>query len=381
MSNHLLELIISVTVGMVILAVAITFILPDESPITMQYDDYIEVSGDVETSGPLEIVEINGIKYVHATDVGTGSINANNQHKTVTVNKAELDVYLITGQSNSGNFAYDTNKVEIPDFGTAYYYGTYDRSLCYWGWTPTVYASTPCDMFPVTSDIVGKAMVGDKNPNFAKTYYEVTGHKTYWICGGIGGVSITSFVSGGELYTYNASVINDAISKVDTDKFNINIRDYIWIQGENDATLDVNTYKTIFTAFNTALTTNSGYCDVVFNKCWISLMPEIYPNSRQAQIELSEELDNVEIATDAANKFTVANGCLAEDGVHYSQKGDNIISAALVNKCVSNVSDPIPANSDIKFDKIPSIVSVIPVVIIVAILMSIVGVIIRSRTD
>lgn len=388
--NKLLTALLMGAVAIILLACVYVPIANDavNNTATMYYDDYIEIPSGCTCEGNAEIVNIAGKEYIHANDVGNAKISKNDVSIDITISKAELDIYLITGQSNSGNYVYDLHAANIPPLGSCYYYGYENEGLCYPGF---VYHASECDMHPVTSINDNELVVADKCPNFCATYYEKTGHKIYWLNGGIGGVEVSTFNPNGSdpvLYNYNYTILADAIKKVDLTKYNVNVQDFIWIQGESDATTPVSNYKTDFMAFYNALTSNGFFSDIAnwpnqhFNKCWISLMPSTYANSRAAQIELIAENQNILLGSDAANGFTIENELMSLDGWHYSQKGDNIIAEDLVKKCISNVSTPIKT-SELNLTEVPGgslITYAIPAIVLISILVFFASIAIR-RSD
>lgn len=380
-----------VTVVLVLLVTAAMTIVDDPDGYDLYYDDYVAIDQSCEGSDLIEVVEVRGQQYLHAVGVGETTIKVDGQTIPITVHKADLDVFLITGQSNSGNYDYNQLDTAVPALGTAYYYGTY-RALCYPGYSISSYNPDLCDMRAVTSDSINVPLVADKSTVFSKDYYEATGHKVYWICGGIGGASITKFsptYGTGEIYSYEQQLLDDAIGCVDTDCYNIHIRDYLWIQGEADAELSIDTYKDCFTEWNTALTSDSSFYESManwqngsfFGNCYISLIPPEYANSYNAQIDLANTIQNVHISTKISETFTVQNGLLnSGDGVHYTQAGDNLIAKYLAASAASEVEDkhPVVNSLSVEDDTTHTLVGVIFLLLIVAIVF-IVARVILSR--
>lgn len=392
--NKLIPAVITVVIVVVITAVMVSYTSPNPDEISLSYDDYIAINQPCEGSDLVEIVDVHGQKYIHAIGVGDTEITINGETVAVTINKADLDVFLITGQSNSGNYDYDQLSTEVPPLGSSYYYGTY-RALCYPNYQIDSYNPSLCDMRPITSTALDLPVIADKSTVFSKQYYLETGHKVYWICGGIGGKSVTWFsptYGSGQIYSYESELLDNALGCVDTSLYNIHIRDYFWIQGESDKDLPIDTYKSCFTEWNTALTSNSEFYSNMenwptgeyFKNCYISLIPSEYTNSYKAQIELADAIENVHISTKIANTFSVQNGMLnSGDGVHYTQKGDNTIASYLANSAISGVSDKNDVNLslDWKSGSAWELMELIPLLVIVALLLGVVGLIIRSRLN
>ncbi len=104
-----------------------------EAPIsvTAYYDDYLTEIDDILPTAEgvtvegtaIEVVDVKGVNYFHAKDIGTSTISLGTKSVTVTVEKAKLNLIVIMGQSNSGNhFANATSDITCP-LGTAYWWG------------------------------------------------------------------------------------------------------------------------------------------------------------------------------------------------------------------------------------------------------------------
>lgn len=52
----------------------------------------------------------------------------------------------------------------------------------------------------------------------------------------------------------------------------------------------------------------------------------------------AEQYEDVVLATDVATTFTVANGLLAPDNTHWTQKGDNIVAESMVQTALKQSS-------------------------------------------
>ena len=289
-------------------------------PDTIYYDDYIEVDGEPRVSGVFEYVMYNGQGYVHATDVGIGKIGS----RSYTVQPAPLDVYLFLGQSNAANWAGVNAPTADPvaHLGTAYYFGTIShQSNKNLGVSISAY-----DMRSMVTTS-GSARIGGTDEPFGAEYSELTGHKIYVINGAIGGTSVTTWVPEGTSYEYAQELFEAAWSEIDLTRFTPELKSYIWIQGESDATMAVATYESYFLSMHETLI-DGTFTDVgSFEYALISLTQAVNPSI--AQKELAEEYDTILIASELAQTFTVDNGYLISDGLHYSQSGRNLLGVAL----------------------------------------------------
>ena len=285
-------------------------------PDTIYYDDYIEVDGEPNTSGVFEYVKYNGVGYVHATDVGAGKIG----NKTYTVQAAPLDVYLFLGQSNAANWAgvVPLEASPVAKLGTAYYFGTsWHQSNKNLGVEISDYS-----MRSMVSTS-GVAKIGGIDEPFGAEYYKLSNHKIYVVNGAIGGTSITTWVPGGTSYEYAQDLFEAAWAQIDLTHFVPTIKSYIWIQGESDISTSVANYKEKFMSMHDTLI-DGTFTDIgAFDSALISLTQA--PNPSTAQRELAEEYSTITIVTDAAQSFTIENGYLLSDGLHYTQAGRNLL--------------------------------------------------------
>lgn len=326
--------VIGLVVGVLLLAIVGATslqILNETTPATSEweYDDYKVIPEAVHAGGSLEIVETHLGEAVHARDVGPGTITyADGTTEGVTVDRAILDVFLITGQSNSAYYQADPAQADpLPRIGEAYAWATATGSYGH------NYAG-PYSVRPVVDPATGAANIGDKCPSFCAEVSAITGNKVFWICGGWGGVSINTFnPDGGAAWLYMADTVNSAMAAIDDRLFEVNPCSFIWIQGETDRYMAVESYENKFIDVVDAIT--HGALGWTFDHCFISLITEFHGgNARQAQIDAAAaNPGRITIATDAANSFSEANGLMSSDGIHYSQLGDNIIGSDLGVAC------------------------------------------------
>ncbi len=305
---------------------------------TVHYDDYIEVSILTEFTeltvssavGSLEIVTISGVSYVHACDVGEGLITySDGKKEVVNVKKAQLDVFLILGQSNAAyhNASDPSNTYPVPKLGTAYYYGTFDKPVSgiYWD------TSTDCRIHSMTES-ADKAHIGNIEAPFAAAYNRETGRKVLTVNGAIGGIPISMYVPGQESYSYVQAVFSDALLKIDTEHYDFIVRSYIWIQGESDSDTDVEEYKRLFMEIHESLLGigDTKFSSYDFDYGFISKVRSIDGvNSSIAQIQLAKEFKMIYLASTASDSFSMNNRTMLDDDKHYSQSGDNIVGKEL----------------------------------------------------
>lgn len=298
--------------------------IPDD----IQYDDYFKTNAK-SASGAIELVDIDGITYAHAIDVGEATLSFSTYDTKVTVNKAVLDVFLLDGQSN---MAYNTSFANLTicpspaPLGKGYYFGS--ETVPY---NPSLSASN-CDIYSVTN-LDGSAHLGGFEYSFCATWVKLTGHKILTVNCAVGNKSIADFQEGEYMYTHTQEGWDKAISLLSTDLYDYSIKGMVWCQGENDAYNGVSWYESEFEAMLSKF--QSDAFTLPIEKCYIELIPPKWVESREALLNLAASNPDVMIATALASTFTVSNGLLQSDETHYTQAGQNLLGAA-VAKYVNN---------------------------------------------
>lgn len=369
----LIHSIIAVTVSasalvMIIMSVLVPMIGDDAD--TWRYDDYREIPEATEASGSLEIVQIGGVSYVHARDVGEGIYKIGVKTLDVKVDRAILDVYLMDGQSNAAYYDADPSKADpAPRPGTVYYFGTADRPA-----DSLDFATKGCAMHDMVSSD-GTLAIGDKGPVFGARYNEITGHKVYYVTAAIGGKGIEAFQpEDGEMWVHTKAILAAAMAELDASKWEIVDRAYLWIQGEANWQMTADRYKTRFLAMHDAIL--EGDLGYRFDRCIICLPQTLKGDGgpREAQIELAQERPaTIIIGCDATKDFTKENGLLGSDGLHYSQLGDNIVGVDLAEAAASSYGLYQPSGS------LKTLMSVIPLLLIVGLIIIVVAEVVSRK--
>lgn len=300
--------------------VSTSYDMPDYNGV--YYDDYIKIDADSAT-GALEIVTLSGATYLHAKSVGTGTYTTGTITRSLTVERAPLDVYIIAGQSNAEYGVYDVSKAApTATQGTGYYYGTPTSPIK----INSVYDPNTLGMYSITqSGTYNTAHIGNIEQSFTANYYEKTHKKVYTINVGVGGSSVSSWMSGQSSYVWASNNVTKALSYIDTDCFDYTKKSILWIQGEADTTMPIATYCADFTDMFESFKTDFDFDSTIITET------RGHGLSAQAQIKLSETVAGVYLGTSVANTFTVKNGLLNTDNIHYSQLGDNELGLALSN--------------------------------------------------
>lgn len=294
---------------------------------TMQYDDYLPIDA-TDATGAVELVELAGKTYLHASDIGAGSALINGDWQNIDVRKASLDVFLLIGQSNAAYFRYSPSEATAPALGTAYYYGTAYQPIQY----TESYNKSNYAIYSMTNPN-GTAHIGNIEAPFAAEYFKETGHKTLVINGARGGRPIETYLPGNYMYTWSQTVFSDAMALIDSSYYEVSVKSAIWLQGESDSNTPVQSYVSMFTSLFDALAHrgsvefNEEYsidsCMIVKTRAANSV------NAPKAQITLSKTLEGVYLAGTWPDKFSYESDTMDLDDLHYSQKGDNIIGKGL----------------------------------------------------
>ena len=312
-----------------------------ENEVGISYDDYIETTA-ISADGALELVTIDETTYAHAKDIGAGTLTySDGLEESYNVHKAKLDVFMIGGQSNAAyrpaSLDLDT-ATPIPKIGTAYYYGNSDGAVS----KPYDETSTATDyqfMDAVSSD--GSLRLAHLEAPFSATYFGNTGHKVYTINCAWGGSNIGGWVPGGYYFTWAKDVFAAAMDAVDKDHFDVDVKSCLWIQGESDWNKTIDYYEVEFMNWFNSIIGDSALNfskDYTFDSILISKVrvidydgtPSIINpvNPALAQIELADTHRNIVMVTEIADTFTVSNGLMLEDNLHYTQLGQNLIGVA-----------------------------------------------------
>lgn len=330
--------IISVILVALIAAGAWSFLATsddDADELSFTFDDYVQTSElraePVTASGSLTLTSIAGISYIRAIDTGEGKITyADETSETFTVGKAKLDVYMIAGQSNAeyrGNSA-TPSMIEGLVPGTAYYYGTETR--------PPLISIDETSTYGIHSMVnveTGAAVIGGLDAPLAADLVASIGNKVLIINTAVGGTSIGTWMPAATNYLRAQTLFADALSQIDLDHYDVTVRDYLWCQGEANSSTPVSSYKTSFLLMHASMITADEFSELPFqNAMIVKIQAAKGVNSSQAQIELPAIDSTIILATTISDTFTVANGLLVSDNLHYSQAGHILIAEDVAEK-------------------------------------------------
>lgn len=332
-------------------------------------DDFKIVNDVKSVSGNLETVTISNIQFIHATGVGTGTITYNDDSTaTVSITKGQLDVILALGQSNNAYYAVDEFKATTPSIATGYYFGTASRPL-----TGENTADVASGEFLSISNYPNSTLIGDKAPAFIKEYYAKTGIKPYYINGSYGGSSISTWQSGQSSFEDAKTIIAAAIAKI-PDYFEVNYTGYTWIQGEADQAQTQEWYVEQFKTMNESILSDG--LGVTVDHAFLSKLGSEWTTVNAAQATIVDEVPTASIGSTIAPSFTTENGLMSSDGVHYSQAGDDLVGKQLAAS-MADFYHPTPIDGS----KGMNLLSAIPLILIAALIIGMVGDLVIRRSD
>lgn len=271
--------------------------------------------------------------------------------------KDDLYVFGVFGQSNAayGHEDLDVVNSTIPAIepGMGFYYGVNGLPISY-------------DTDPASGQIYdicpnGEYVIGNWEPSFIQKMAE-SGKKTLIINFGVPGRSIVALQPGGYAWAWESSVIVNALSQIDKTKYNVCMAGLLSIHGEADSYHEMATNEYIdrfMTTFNTLKS------DFGFDCCLMSIVRDTRGTLIQtAEYQLIESQPDIILGCGETVDFTVENGLMTDDDLHYSQLGDNILGA---DNAVSWLNSPFVQNSTNTGDY-SALVGAIPVLMVLVII-------------
>lgn len=288
----------------------------------LQYDDVYKfvpkviVANHFSTSNPnVATVDENGnVKIVGISEEGvtiTASDGEREEKLVITRTiRAPLSVYMLTGQSNAAYYYVDPSVATTTKEGTAYHYSELAGGV---------------KIHPMNS-LQGDMSRGNIEAALARLLYDLMGEKVLIINSGVSGQKMETFVPvQGESYK-NIDRVWQIVQRFIQDeefqsKYEVRLRSYIWAQGESDPNTEVSAYKNDYLKLHQILVSK----DYGFDYGFVIKVRDKFTNSAIAQEELVQENDDIIMATRASSSFSVENGKMRFDDLHYSQAGDNLL--------------------------------------------------------
>ena len=212
--------------------------------------------------------------------------------------------------------------------------------------------------------------IGNYEAQLASTFYHKTGQRCLIVNAGWDSASINASQPGEYENTYFKAMFEKAKSLIPT-KYTLKLGCVFWAQGEADDDMTVEEYKDKF------LTMWEDYQTLGWQSILIAQTRfDQSPISPEAQEQLNG-IDHIYLATDITQSFTVANGLLNSDNQHYSQKGRIIVAKDWMNFYLDH--EYVPTENNEIYGTIYQIAAVIPIIIVVAILMSVVAIFVKNK--
>lgn len=292
----------------------------------MEYEDWMEydTTGILGTEGPIEVS--NGM--LHAVGAGDARIvKEDGSVYRIRIVPAKADLLIMDGQSNAAYFYADETLAPAPELGKAFYYG-FSNSMPH----SLSVDITNCKLYDFIDPSTMEVRVGDKGPEMCRTWTEESGNKAIWISLGIPGRRIAEWdVDSGAAWQKNCDIM-DAVNEIlkGTD-FDIQRTVVMWSQGESDFVHNTGYehYMTTWTAFHDAANEDWG------RKIdgWYLMMGRTLKVGwvNDCFAELAEGIPDVHIGIPASmvDSFTMQNGLLESDNLHYSQRAENALGNSL----------------------------------------------------
>lgn len=271
-----------------------------------------------------------------------------------------LNVIVLEGQSNS---QYASSRVDpslMDELGSpsknVYYYGTpqYPFSLN----TPNnpVYDTTfeSYNIYSMYNEYAHQWRIGSEDAAICYQVSERYKTDTLVINVSIAGSTIAYLQPDATGGTIINNALNDAFSKIPK-KYNVVKVCYVWMQGEADRTTDEDVYIGLFENIK------EYYEDKGINKCYlVQTRPENGGNASLAQLTICENDPDVILASTLPSTFTVENGLLLSDNLHYSAEGRYLIGMQ-----VGEIIEVEKSSNDIEV-----ILSILPIIVGIGLLVA-----------
>lgn len=250
-------------------------------------------------------------------------------------NEKTLDVLIIDGQSNA---EYGDTSVCDPEVLNAeytekpnrniLYYGTNTAPANQWDWSTYYFKSWAAYHLHNAYDYATeKWIIGGYEPILGNTISKKTDNDVLVINMAIGARTIAQLLPDGADGDYSWGVLDHALNQAKRTYDSFNMVGVVWIQGESDKDTPVAEYEESFEELMDAFEKYDA------EKFYIVHTRDSYGgNANVAQEYLANEYSNVEISTYITETFTQENGMLDSNPIHYSQKGRDAISFAIMDK-------------------------------------------------
>lgn len=284
--------------------------------IELEYGDKTVIEGAADSEN--SVYKVSG-GVLTAVGVGTSVLTVNGKKYNITVNPAEVDVILFTGQSNMVGRETSKYASELEGISFEYKYNS-DKLV--------TTANPVGETFGAVEVSSGSSIV----PKFCEDYYEQTGRKTVAVHVARGGRAISYFAQTGAIYPNIVNKYSACIEYLEADEnFEIGRKFYVMFQGESDTeALSKQTYKDTYMNFHSGVKNELGFefgALIQTGRNTNISYPGIV-RIAQAKTELAYENEDIIMI----NKFGI--DCFAKhkeymrsDNVHYNSEGLQKIAA------------------------------------------------------
>lgn len=277
----------------------------------------------------------------------------------------DLAVVVLTGQSNAAYRELNVDLDEVDALGLpeheVYYYGTNTMPTYYRNsnddstvdWTFQTY-----DIHSMLNDSKTAWKIGSDDAPLAYYMSKKYNCDVLVLNAAVGGAGIGLFLPGHDGARYAEQIIEHALNDVRGLGKNYNSIKvgYVWMQGESNKYTSVADYIEQFDQVN------KWYHSKGFYECYlIQTRPTNGGNASTAQLQICQQDPSVILASTAPATFTTENGLLASDNLHYTQEG----RIAVMDDVVDAMPDKITNGMNL--------ILVIPVLVLAAIMVMIVG--------
>lgn len=286
-----------------------------------------------------------------------------------TEHNRDLQVIIIAGQSNAEywqgvDVSVANEELDAPKH-ECYYFGFWDYPIRF---TEIDYLNT-CSIYPMYRD--GAWHIGGNEAPLAKTISDKANCDVLTINVAWGGKPIAAFLPGGECYPYLSSVLAKALSVAESKYDTYTMAGWVWVQGESDVSTSTADYVQSFGKLRTVFE-NYGATN-----CYMVQTSPTYttPAVIAAQQECCNTYPNTVMSSTAPSTFSVEAGTLTDgDPIHYTQKGRDIVMAQ-VGEHISTDIDKVYTRDG----AIYTVVSIIPLLVLVGLVLGAIGMFISRR--
>lgn len=268
------------------------------------------------------------------------------------------DVVIIAGQSNAAYresipYRVDPNIAtrELPLSDSLYYYGTLTSPATYEIIGDPTYDPTfeSYSLHKMCRD--SRYIIGGLEAPLGIGIHNITGHDVIVLNVAVSSATISWLDPDGVWGTFASGVISHAMDMINAKYHTVNKIGWVCLQGESDMNTSIDAYKTNFIRL-------MDYMDSFgFNNGYIVPPRESRGgNAYIAQYDLASEYNNLHISTNIQNSFTVENGLLYGDDLHYTELGRIEIGKAVVD------SMDLPKNDSMSIK--PLLYVIVPLIIV-----------------